>query len=133
MLQPINKIEITPMVGVALILVIIFVVTSPLIMSPSDMNLELPRAVTVHPDSEGSIMVTYTKEGEVAIDEAKIPKGVLRRELQKRLKQDADKLVVIRADRQVLHKDILALLSAVKRSGARNIAIATQQKSRLNR
>jgi len=133
MLEPINKIEITPMVGVALILVIIFVVTSPIINAPPmKKDVQLPKATTVQAHSKVNILITYAEDGELAINDEKIPKKLLISKIQDILKKNHKKLVIIRADKHVLHKDILALLSAVKKSGAENIAIATEQKSRLD-
>lgn len=132
MLEPINKIEITPMVGVALILVIIFVVTSPLIISPADMDLQLPKAAATQSKSAPKVMITYSQDGRLAVNEEEIPRGLLKTKLKEELRTDKNKLIIIRADKHVKHRDILALLSAVKHSGARNIAIATEQRSRLN-
>jgi biopolymer transport protein ExbD len=41
-----------------------------------------------------------------------------------------DRLVLIRADKKVLHQQILEILNVAKKSGAKKIAIATLQRSR---
>ena len=50
--------------------------------------------------------------------------------IQAALQDDADRLVVIRADKSIQHKKVIELISRVKASGAQHIAIATEQRSR---
>jgi len=128
--EPVNKIDVTPLVGVALILVIIFVVTAPLIMAPIDMEIDLPKAATVGAKSEANITISFTKQRHLALNENKIHSNQLEPLLKEKLSEDPNRLVVIRADKNVLHKEILSLLSRVKKAGAQNIAIATKQRSR---
>lgn len=128
--KPVDKIDVTPLVGVALILVIIFIVTAPLIMAPIDMEIDLPKAATVGAKSEANITISFTKQGHLALNENKIHSNQLEPLLKEKLSEDPNRLVVIRADKNVLHKEILSLLSRVKKAGAQNIAIATTQRSR---
>lgn len=128
--EPVNKIDVTPLVGVALILVIIFIVTAPLIMAPIDMEIDLPKAATVGAKSEANITISFTKQRHLALNENKIHSNQLEPLLKEKLSEDPNRLVVIRADKNVLHKEILSLLSRVKKAGAQNIAIATKQRSR---
>ncbi len=128
--KPVNKIDVTPLVGVALILVIIFIVTAPLIMAPIDMEIDLPKAATVGAKSEANITISFTKQSHLALNENKIHSNQLEPLLKEKLSEDPNRLVVIRADKNVLHKEILSLLSRVKKAGAQNIAIATMQRSR---
>ncbi len=128
--KPVDKIDVTPLVGVALILVIIFIVTAPLIMAPIDMEIDLPKAATVGAKSEANITISFTKQRHLALNENKIHSNQLEPLLKEKLSEDPNRLVVIRADKNVLHKEILSLLSRVKKAGAQNIAIATKQRSR---
>lgn len=125
-----NNIDITPLVGVALILVIVFVVTSPLIMAPTDMNLDLPKAATIEAKSESNITISLAKDGVLALNEDKLLKKDLQKALQQKLAVDQKRLVVIRADKEIEHKHILELLSIAKDAGAQNIALATVQRNR---
>jgi biopolymer transport protein ExbD len=130
MSKPVTNIEITPLVGVALILVIVFIVTSPLIMAPVDMEISLPKAATTEAKSELNITISLTDEGELALNEDKIQQSELVAKLKSKLSDDPDRLVVIRADKNVKHKSILALLTMAKKAGAQNLALATEQRSR---
>ncbi|MCA9732624.1 MAG: biopolymer transporter ExbD [Deferribacteres bacterium] len=125
-----SKIEITPLVGVALILVIVFMVTSPLIMAPMDMEVDLPKAATREAKSETNITISLSKTGVIALNEDKLPRQNLQGALQVRLKEHPERLVVIRADKNVRHAEILDLLTIAKNAGAQNVALATVQRNR---
>ena len=129
--EPISKVDITPMVGVALILVIVFMVTSPLMMTPVDMEINLPRAKTVEAKSESNITISYSNDGKLALNEDAIASfPALAAQLKKRVAEHPDRLVVIRADKNVTHNIVLELLGTAKKAGATRIAIATLQRNR---
>ena len=125
-----SKIDITPLVGVALILVIVFIVTSPLIMAPMDMPVDLPKAATVEAKSETNITISMSEKGELAINEDHVQKGKLVSVLMGMLKETPNRLVVIRADKHIKHEMILDLLAQAKKAGAQHLALATIQRNR---
>jgi biopolymer transport protein ExbD len=130
MLSPVSKIEITPLVGVALILVIVFMVTSPLMMTPVDMEIDLPKAKTVEAKSESNITISISYDYEIALNEDHIAFENLEAKLAELLAKNPDRLVVIRADKNLYHRAVLELLTIAKHAGARKLAIATLQRNR---
>jgi len=129
---PINKIDITPLIGVGLILVIVFMVTSPLMMTPVDLGIDLPKAKTVEAKSESNITITISKEYILALNEKELQLAELQGELTQMLQDHPNRLVVIRADKGLTHRVILDVLSIAKRAGATKLAIATLQRNRRN-
>ncbi len=129
---PINKIDITPLIGVGLILVIVFMVTSPLMMTPVDLGIDLPKAKTVEAKSESNITISISKEYILALNEKELQLSELQGELTQMLQDYPDRLVVIRADKGLTHRVILDLLSIAKKAGATKLAIATLQRNRRN-
>ncbi len=127
---PIEKIEITPLIGVALILVIVFMATSPLIMVPLNMEIDLPKARTVEAKAESNITITITKDNTLALNESEIQITTLPLALSELIKEHPDRLVVIRADKNVSHQQVLDLLTVSKRAGATRLAVATLQRNR---
>jgi biopolymer transport protein TolR len=126
----ISKIEITPLIGVALILVIVFMVTSPLMMTPLDMNIDLPKAKTVEAKSESNITISISQENILALNEKQLTYEQLSVELTQMIAEHTERLVVIRADKSLRHRVVLDLLSMAKNAGARKLAIATLQRNR---
>ena len=131
MLSPISKIDITPLVGLSLVLVIIFMVTSPLMMTPSELDVSLPKAKTVEAKSESNITISISQDKNLALDEKEILLTDLENELSKLLDPNPGQLVVIRADKNLNHRVVLELLTICKRAGAKRLAIATLQRNRV--
>ena len=130
--QPICKIDMTPLVGVALILVIVFIVTSPLNTAPIDTDIRLPKAATVAAKSQTNITISLTSDLRLAVNEDWVRNNQFESRLQRELKKHPDRLVVIRADKDVRHKRILHILSQIKNAGASKIAFATEQRRRVS-
>jgi len=123
------KINVTPIIDVALVLVIILLVTAPM-MSMSDLPVDLPAAHARDTKRPDFISLTLAKDGRLAIDEAEL--GGLDEvapRLRERLaaRRDKDRLVVVRADASLPHAAVRRLLEAAREGGARNLGIATSQ------
>jgi biopolymer transport protein TolR len=126
--EPITRINVTPIIDVALVLVIILLVTAPM-MSVADIPVDLPKAQTRDAEDERNVSITLGANGELAIDQDPILPGELSRALAARLSapDNADVLVVVRADSGASHAQVLELLAAARAAGATRVAIATRQ------
>jgi len=126
---PMAKINVTPIIDVALVLVIILLVTAPM-MSLSDLPVDLPGAHARDTERPDFISLTMTADGRLALDEAPIDglSDVAPR-VRARLaaRRDKDRLVVVRADASLPHGAVRGLLDAAREGGARNLGIATSQ------
>ena len=126
---PMARINVTPIIDVALVLVIILLVTAPM-MSTSDLPVNLPGAHARDSERPDFISLTMAADGRLALDEA--PLGSLAEvapRVRDRLavRHDEERLVVVRADAALPHAAVRRLLDAAREGGARNLGIATSQ------
>ncbi len=126
---PITGINITPLVDVCLVLVIIFMVTAPLLTQPN-LPVELPKARTAEGKEKENITITITKEGRWALNEKEMEPAQLESQLPQRVAASRDKFVIIRADRGSSYAFTLEAMRMAKAAGAKDTAIATEQKPR---
>jgi biopolymer transport protein ExbD len=124
----ITKINVTPVIDVALVLVIILLVTAPM-MSATDLPVNLPLARTREAEDQRNVSITIGDAGRMAVDEADVTPGQLRPVLAQRLAEPGNDgvLVVVRADRGVPFRVIRQTLEDAKAAGAKRLAIATRQ------
>jgi biopolymer transport protein ExbD len=122
------KINVTPIIDVALVLVIILLVTAP-ILSVADLDIQLPTAHTRGAEDDIRISVTLGPQGELAIDDKLVGMDSMAAAIRRRLEESGnDKtLVVVRADAAVTHGQIRALMHEIKSTGASRVAVATNQ------
>lgn len=131
---PMAKINVTPIIDVALVLVIILLVTAPM-LSVSDLPVDLPSAHARDTERPDFISLTLAADGRLALDDADLGRldGDGLQQVAPRLREclaarrDADRLVVVRADASLPHGAVRRLLEAAREGGARNLGIATSQ------
>lgn len=129
----VSRINVTPIIDVALVLVIILLITAPMI-AITDMEIVLPKAQTRSVNSDKRIVVTLGASGRLAIDDSDIPAGSLERLLKTRLsgKDNQDLMVVVRADENVPYTAVERVLEQAQAAGAKRLAIATEQWRKVN-
>jgi biopolymer transport protein ExbD len=124
----VTGINVTPLVDVCLVLVIIFMVTTPLLSRPI-FDVELPRARTQEGEEKDKVTLSLSADHRIAVDAREIKDvAELDSQLKRKLYQSESKLVVIRADREAAHGRLAELMSQAKEAGARSLTIATEQK-----
>jgi biopolymer transport protein ExbD len=130
-----SKINVTPIIDVALVLVIILLITAPM-LSVADLEVELPAAHSRDVEDQGFISITLSATGEIAVDDQVIP-GVedLRAALRARIAgQESEKaMVVVRADAGLRHDFVRHVLEEARLGGATHLGIATRQEGGVRR
>lgn len=127
------RINLTPIIDVALVLVIILLITAPM-LSVADIDVKLPTAQTRGAEDEGRISITLGKTGELAVNEDTVNPEKLRAILRMLLAKEQNKnmLVVVRADQEVPYELIRVILREAREAGATRLAIATLQSNKGN-
>ena len=130
----ITKINVTPIIDVALVLVIILLVTAPL-LSVADLPVDLPQAQTREAEDERNLSITLGSQGQLAVDESIIAPEALQATLRQRLAEPGNDhvLVVVRADSGAPYAEVRHLLEEARAAGATRLAIATRQRPRQGR
>jgi biopolymer transport protein ExbD len=118
------EINITPLTDIFLVLLIIFMITSSA-MIESGGKVNLPKAVATQTASRGTT-VTLTPKREIFVNQKLVGEGDLEKALQQALSSSADKIVILRGDKEVLLGDTVRIMSMIKRAGASEIAIAAE-------
>jgi biopolymer transport protein ExbD len=126
---PLNRINVTPIIDVALVLVIILLITAPM-LTVADLKVELPRAHSRDAEDHLFVSITLGAGGEVAVDDRLLagPQALAAAVGERLAAQNrADLLVVLRADEQLPHAAVRAAMAAAREGGAVRVAVATRQ------
>ncbi len=116
----IEGINVTPLVDITLVLLIIFIVTAKIVVSPA-VPLDLPHA------SQGEqlqtvLSVVVPAEGPMQVDGAAIDDAALRERAGAALSHDPQLRAVIQADRAVPHGRVMTVLDTLKAAGIVRVA-----------
>jgi biopolymer transport protein ExbD len=121
------NIDILPMACVGLILVLVMMIMAPLVMTHTQTQVDVPKAHTSEIKTEENLTITYTIEGQLLVNDIEILPEELGQVIAKELERDPYQLAIVRADKDVLHNDVLEILASMKKVGAKRIACATKR------
>lgn len=122
------EINIVPFTDVLLVLLVIFMVTTPLIVQ-GQIHVKLPTASSsVQAPPLKPVTLTLTATGKLYLNDAEVTFEDLPGFLTQALNGREDKTVVINADTNATHGKVVQLLDAAKLAGATRLAIATANK-----
>ena len=124
--NPTAKVNVVPIIDVALVLVVILLITAP-VLTVRDMGITLPEARTKSPSDDLKVSITLGKDGQVAVDEDVVPPGGLVAAVGKRIAgTKEDVLVVVRADASMPYATVAQVIRDARAAGAKRLAIAAQ-------
>jgi biopolymer transport protein ExbD len=124
-----TRINVTPIIDVALVLVIILLITAPMITA-LNMEIDLPKAKTRSIEDEVRLSVTLGRDGELAVDDERVAPDKLLGVLAGKISESSNKniLIVVRADATISHGTVKQVINDARTAGAKRIAVATRQR-----
>ena len=129
--RTINEINMVPFIDVMLVLLIIFMVTAPLI-TPSVINLPSVDKANKQPDRPIEIVIKSDDEVQIKKDSStgtggsSIPMTQIGAAAKTAQGGDADRPVVISADKTVKYETVVKAMNQLKRSGIERVGLSVQ-------
>jgi len=121
----ISEINITPLTDVMLVLLVIFMVTTPLLVMQS-FKIKLPKAISAEAESGKGITLSIATGGVVYLNNKTVTMEGLFDSIKSELLSASDKSVIIKADKDIPHGIVVKVLDTAKRAGAEKLSIATE-------
>ena len=124
-LAPMAEINVTPLVDVMLVLLIIFMVTAPLMMS--QLPIQLPKASLQQMGKPPNpLIVSMDDRGDYYVNSQPVAVARLPEKLRALARRQPDNLVYVRADRSVAYGQVVALLQMVGEAGFYKVSLISQ-------
>lgn len=125
-----TDLNLIPLIDIALILVIIFMVLTPVLVQ-SQLSVKLPKAASGVPtDAQTSVTVQIGKGGGLLVEGTPVRWERLERELTLRLPKSAQKTLLVQADKSVSVEKVVTVLDIAKRLGVGKLGIGVDQAQR---
>ena len=128
-LVTLSEINITPLLDLAFVLLIIFVITTPLVTPDNGLNLKLPvgyNRTDRPPDQKNLRYVDIDAGGRYAMNKRYAPLSQLVADLAQQFQANPNLVIYIRADENSRMKDFVALTDACTSRGISRYSIRTQ-------
>ena len=119
----IAEMNLVPLIDVSLILVIIFMVLTPILVN-HQLTVKLPAASSGAPAaSDAAVTIQISRAGTVTIEGTAVRWEQVEREMALRLSKSAGKTVLVQADRIVPVEKVVAILDYAKKLGVGKLGI----------
>jgi biopolymer transport protein ExbD/biopolymer transport protein TolR len=130
-----STINVTPMVDVMLVLLIIFMVITPMLHRsvPVDLAKTLNPATMSDADRADALILSIMRDGQMFLGSEKVTGEILTQELRDRLSNRANKIVYVRADARARYGSLVEAVNDLSSSGVDQLGLLTEQTQRVTR
>ena len=129
-LSTLSEINITPLLDLAFVLLIIFMITTPLL--ESSMNVVIPSSSATNPPINRSRVQTVSMDraDTIRFNNQVVDLETLTAQLTELKQTNPDLAIVIRPDRELPVQKLIGLMDALQRAGITKLGIATTAESK---
>ena len=126
----INEINVVPYVDIMLVLLVIFMVVTPLAIQGLDINLPKTQADQIDLEQSQPFVIDVNENGSYFIEEdggfVQVSLGFIEDRFGKIIATNPQIEIIVRGDQETSYQSIAELLSVLQANGASNFSLATQ-------
>lgn len=126
---PVADINVTPMVDVMLVMLIIFMVITP--MLSKGVSVDLVKAknpiAMANADKEDAVLVAVTRDGKVYLNTTQTTSDALPSKVKDMLTNQLDKTVYIKSDARARFDKVVEVIDNIRAAGVDNLGLLTEQ------
>ena len=124
-----SNINVTPMVDVMLVLLIIFMVITP--MLNNKVNVDLPKAaaavVMEDANKEDAVVVAVTRDGKTFLGQDRVNMDDIGTKISAKLENKTDKQVFLRADSRANYGKVMDTIDGIRTAGVSQLGMLTDR------
>ena len=121
-----GDINVTPLVDVCLVLLIIFMVVTPMLQQGVDVLLPQGPHAEKKPGKEGDLIISIKQDGTVFVGQDWIPDRNLTTYLRAERQKDPNRAVMLKADKRINYGKVRQVLRSANDAGWEGISILTE-------
>jgi biopolymer transport protein TolR len=121
-----GEINVTPLVDVVLVLLIIFMVVTPMLQRGKD--VELPKAQAVSKEKESDpLVLSITPDRTLWLESERITSQALEQRLGGELEKSRSRRILLKADASLAVRDVRQLMQLTRQAGAAGVELALEE------
>jgi biopolymer transport protein ExbD len=131
-LGAVSDINVTPMVDVMLVLLIIFMVITPMLQKGVSVDLarvQNPRFMA-DADKEDAVVLAVTRDGKIYLGSSPILIDQITTTVKERLANKLDKTVYVKSDARTRYGDVVTVVDNVRAAGVDALGLLTERVER---
>lgn len=123
----VSEINVTPFVDVMLVLLIIFMVATPMMTSGLEVDLPQTRQVESLPTDSDHLVLTIRRDGRIYLDEYAVNEIQELQGYLKSLVKDKNRSLFMQADKEVPYGLVVEVMGEIKAAGIENLGVMADQ------
>lgn len=118
-----SDINVTPLVDVCLVLLIIFMVVTPMLQKGVSVLLPVTKNPGKKPDSPDQMIISVKSDQTIYIEQDWVPKNQLLSQLKEMHDRNPAKEILIKGDARLQYRDIKKLMDIINEAGFENVGL----------
>ncbi|KDE38391.1 MAG: protein TolR [Nitrincola lacisaponensis] len=125
------EINVVPYIEVMVVLLVIFMLTTPMLTQGVDVDLPQATADPVETDDQEPLIVTVDRDGNYYInvggsDSEAVDGEVVSQRISSVLSENPNKLLLVRGDKNVTYDRVVQLMVLLQQAGAPSVGLVTE-------
>jgi biopolymer transport protein TolR len=125
-----GDINVTPLVDVCLVLLIIFMVVTPMLQQGVSVSLPETTKPAKIPENQRQLTISIRQDGGIFLKEKPVQEEALQTELAAIHEQSPDREVVVKGDQRLQYKDVRNVMRLINEAGFTRVGLVTEQTKR---
>ena len=124
-----SDINVTPLVDVCLVLLIIFMVVTPMLQKGKPVMLPQTERPDKKPESDKELLISVQADKTIFIDTKWFPDKEFAAKMKELGERSANKDVLIKADQRLTFGDVKHVMGMIKDAGFEHVGLITEKKA----
>ena len=125
----VSEINVTPLVDVMLVLLIVFMVITPMLQK--GVSVDMARVNNPRPmaaaDKEDATLLAITRDGKIYLGPDSVTMDKITAQVKDRIADKLDKTVYIKSDARSKYGDVVSVVDAVRAAGVDSLGLLTEK------
>ncbi|MCA9518306.1 MAG: biopolymer transporter ExbD [Myxococcales bacterium] len=124
---PRAEINVTPLVDVVLVLLIIFMVVTPMLQKGKEVDLPTAQNIDEEVKEEEPLIISVTKDHKIWMGQTELTEVGIEKVVKDTLARTPGRTVLVKGDRALPVKDIRLVMHRVQQAGAKRVGLGVDQ------
>ncbi len=119
-------INVTPLVDVCLVLLIIFMVVTPMLQKGVSVMLPVTKNPGKKPDTPDQMIISIKSDSTIYIEQDWVPKNQFQSQMKELHERNPGKEILIKGDTRLRYKDVKKVMDVINEAGFENVGLVTE-------
>ena len=121
-----SDINVTPLVDVCLVLLIIFMVVTPMLQKGVSVMLPVTKNPGKKPDNPDQMIISIKQDSTIYIEQDWVPKNQFQSQMKELHERNPGKEILIKGDARLRYKDVKKVMDVINEAGFENVGLITE-------